>query len=174
MLINEGDRCIQRVHGHHRENRAQRILLHDGIGFCHVRQNGGCFTQRGEKSFSTASHRRRDAAATPPPPLTDVFLCFYHLSTHSHLARPPQQVFSTVKELQIDHAAVAAGLCWIGTVELHHAALQSLHEACFDVGVAQDIVGSHQTLSGVVETGPSDALSRSADFAVFINITGVL
>lgn len=106
--------------------------------------------------------------------LTDVFLCFYHLSTHGHLARPPQQVFSAVKELQIDHAAVAAGLCWIGAVELHHAALQSLHEARFDVGVAQDVVGSHQTLSGVVETGPSDALSGSGDFAVFINITGVL
>lgn len=131
-------------------------------------------SHRGGKSFSTASHLSRDAAAAPPPALTDVFLCFYHLSTHSHLARPPQQVFSTVKELQIDHAAVAAGLCWIGTVELHHAALQSLHEACFDLGVAQDVVGSHQTLSGVVETGPSDALSRSGDFAVFINITGVL
>lgn len=131
-------------------------------------------TEGGGKSVSTASHLSRDAAAAPPAVLTDVFLCFYHLPTHSHLARPPQQIFSTVEELLIDHAAVAAGLCGIRTVELHHAALQSLHEASFDVSVAQDIVGSHQTLSGVVETGPSDALSGSGDFAVFVNITGVL
>lgn len=107
------------------------------------------------------------------PTLTDVFLCFYHLSTHSHLARPPQQVFSTVEELQIDQASVAAGLCGIRTVELPQAALQGLHQTSLDVSVAQDVVGGHQALSGVVETGPSNALRRGRDFAVLVHITRV-
>lgn len=108
------------------------------------------------------------------PTLTDIFLCFYHLSTHSHLARPPQQVFSMVEELQIDQASVAVGLCGIRTVELRHAALQGLHETSFNVGVAQDVVGGHQALSGVVETGPSNALRRGGDFTVLVYITRVL
>lgn len=107
------------------------------------------------------------------PTLTDIFLCFYHLSTHSHLARPPQQVFSAVEELQIDQASVAAGLCRIRTVELPQAALQCLHQTSLDVSVAQDVVGGHQALSGVVETGPSNALRRGRDFAVLVHITRV-
>lgn len=108
------------------------------------------------------------------PTLTNIFLCFYRLSTHSHLARPPQQVFNTVEELQIDQASVAAGLCGIRTVELHHAALQGLHQSSFYIGVTQDVVGGHQALSGVVETGPSDALRRGGDLAVLVHITWVL
>lgn len=106
--------------------------------------------------------------------LTDIFLCFYRLPTHSHLSRPPQQVFSTVEELQIDQASVAAGLCGIRTVELHHAALQGLHETSFYVSVAQDVVGGNQALPGVVETGPGNALRRGRDFAVLVHIARVL
>lgn len=110
----------------------------------------------------------------PLPTLTDVFLCFYRLPAHGHLARPPQQVLSTVEELQIDQASVAAGLCGIRTVELHHAALQGLHQTSLHVGVAQDVVGGHQALSGVMETGPSDALCCGGDFAVLVHVTRVL
>lgn len=31
--------------------------------------------------------------------LTDIFLCFYHLPTHSHLARSPQHVSRAVEKL---------------------------------------------------------------------------
>lgn len=51
--------------------------------------------------------------------LTDVFLRFYHLAAHSHFARPPQYVPGTIEELEVDHAAVTAGLSGVGAVELH-------------------------------------------------------
>lgn len=58
LLIDEGDGCVQRVHGHHGKNRAQHVLLHDGIRFRHVRQNGRRFTKRVESC----------GPPHPPPP----------------------------------------------------------------------------------------------------------
>lgn len=106
--------------------------------------------------------------------LTNIFLRFYHLPAHGHLARSPQRVPRTVEDLWIDHAAVTAGLSGIRTVELHQAALQGLHQPCFDIHVAQDVVRSHQALSSIVETCPGDALCGGGDLAVLVHITRVL
>lgn len=106
--------------------------------------------------------------------LTNIFLCFYHLPTHSHLARSPQHVSGTVKYLQIDHAAKAAGLSGIGTVELHQTALQGLHQPCFDIRVAQDVVRSHQALSGIVETSPGKALRGGGNVTLTVHVTWIL
>lgn len=106
--------------------------------------------------------------------LTNIFLCFYHLPAHGHLARSPQHVSRAVEDLYIDHAAIAAGLSGIGAVELHQAALQGLYQPCFDIRVAQDVVRSHQALSSIVKTCPGDALCRSGNLTVLVHITRVL
>lgn len=125
--------------------------------------------KRAHNGITSEARRCRD-----PPALTDVLLCFYHLSARGHLAGPQQELFSAVEVLQIDHAAVAAGLRRVGAVELRHAALQGLHQASRDVGVAQDVVGGHGALPGVVETGPGDALRRGGDLALLVHVARVL
>ena len=106
--------------------------------------------------------------------LTNIFLCFYHLSTHSHLARSPQYVFRAVKDLQINHAAVAARLLGISTVELHQTALEGLDQSSFDIRMAQDVIWSHQALSSIVEACPGNALCGGGNVTVFVHITWVL
>lgn len=106
--------------------------------------------------------------------LTNVFLCLYHLPAHSHFARPPQYVPGTIEELEVGYAAVTAGLSGIRTVELHQAALQGLHQPCFHIWVAQDVVRGHQALSGIVKTGPSNALCSGGNLTVLVHVTWVL
>lgn len=104
---------------------------------------------------------------------TNIFLCFNHLPAHSHLARPPQHVSSSVEDLQIDHAAKTAGLSWIRTIKLHQAALQGLDQPCFDIHMAQDVVRSHHTLSSIVEARPGDSLCRGSDVTLLVHIARV-
>lgn len=106
--------------------------------------------------------------------LTNIFLSFYHLSTHGHLARSPQYVSRAVKDLQINHAAKAAGLSGIRTIELHQTALQGLDQPSFDIRVAQDVVWSHHVLSSIVETCPGNALRGGGNVTVLVHITWVL
>jgi len=105
---------------------------------------------------------------------TDISLCFYHLAAHSHSAGPPQQLSRPVEDLEIDHAAVTARLSGVGAVELHQAALQGLQQLRLDVRVAQDVVGRHDTLPGVVKAGPSNALCGGGNVAVSVHVTRVL
>lgn len=106
--------------------------------------------------------------------LTDIFLRFYYLPAHGHLARSPQHVSRTVEDLWIDHAAETSGLSGIRTVELHQAALQGLHQPFFDIHVAQDVVRSHQALSSVMKTCPGDALCGGGNLTVLVHIARVL
>ncbi|KAG7244043.1 hypothetical protein INR49_006204 [Caranx melampygus] len=92
----------------------------------------------------------------------------------SHFARSPQNVSCAIKDLQVDHAAEAAGFPGIRTIELIQATLQGLHQLVFDILVAQDVVWSHQALAGIMETSPSNALCGGGKVALLINITRVL
>ncbi len=136
----------------------------------------GASDRKKEQVNNSIKYIAHDTVLTHPTQrtLTDILLCFYHLPAHSHLARSPQHVSRTVEDLWIDHAAVTAGLSGIRAVELHQAALQGLHQPCFDIRVAQDVVGSHQALSSIVKTCPGDALCGGGNLTVLVHITRVL
>lgn len=177
LLVNKVNGLIHVFYCQNRKNWTKEILLHDGILLGYLCQNRRGFGERKEnRTAVNLMHKTVGFVSENPThrPLTDVLLCFYHLSAHSHLSRSPQHVSRAVEELWIDHAAIAAGLSGIRTVELRQAALEGLHQPCLDIRVAQDVARSRQALSSIVKTCPGDALCGGGNVALLVHITRVL
>lgn len=53
LLINEGNCLVHIIYSQNRENWAKNILLHDGVGFCHLCQNCWGFWRTKKIYFTT-------------------------------------------------------------------------------------------------------------------------